>query len=109
MYSHAGEYRKVFLANYLCIGFVPGGNVAVVEMSSSLLHMDPPPLEDMRASQEKSLQMHAELLATKATTAFSAPPLIFVASSIATTGALCGGRNCQIRNQENRGPIFRER
>ena len=25
MYSHPGEYRKVFLANYLCIGFVPGG------------------------------------------------------------------------------------
>ena len=22
-----GEYRKIFLANYLCIGFVPGGNV----------------------------------------------------------------------------------
>ena len=26
MYSHLGEYRKIFLANYLCIGFVPGGN-----------------------------------------------------------------------------------
>ena len=26
MYSHPGEYRKIFLANYLCIGFVPGGN-----------------------------------------------------------------------------------
>ena len=25
MYSHPGEYRKIFLANYLCIGFVPGG------------------------------------------------------------------------------------
>ena len=25
MYSHVGEYRKIFLANYLCIGFVPGG------------------------------------------------------------------------------------
>ena len=26
MYSHPGEYRKIFLANYLYIGFVPGGN-----------------------------------------------------------------------------------
>ena len=25
MYSHAGEYRKIFLSNSLCIGFVPGG------------------------------------------------------------------------------------
>ena len=25
MYSHPGEYRKIFLANYLCIGFVPRG------------------------------------------------------------------------------------
>ena len=25
MYSHPGEYRKIFLVNYLCIGFVPGG------------------------------------------------------------------------------------
>ena len=24
--SHPCEYRKIFLANYLCIGFVPGGN-----------------------------------------------------------------------------------
>ena len=26
LYSHPREYRKIFLANYLCIGFVPGGN-----------------------------------------------------------------------------------
>ena len=25
LYSHPREYRKVFLGNYLCIGFVPGG------------------------------------------------------------------------------------
>ena len=25
LYSHPGECRKIFLANYLCIGFVPGG------------------------------------------------------------------------------------
>ena len=25
LYSHLREYRKIFLANYLCIGFVPGG------------------------------------------------------------------------------------
>ena len=25
MYSRPGEYRKILLANYLCIGFVPGG------------------------------------------------------------------------------------
>ena len=25
LYSHPREYRKVLLANYLCIGFVPGG------------------------------------------------------------------------------------
>ena len=27
LYSHPREYRKIFLANYLCIGFVPGGTV----------------------------------------------------------------------------------
>ena len=26
LYSHLREYMKKFLANYLCIGFVPGGN-----------------------------------------------------------------------------------
>ena len=26
MYSHPRECRKIFLGNYLCIGFVPGGN-----------------------------------------------------------------------------------
>ena len=26
LYSHPGEYRKIFPANYLRIGFVPGGN-----------------------------------------------------------------------------------
>ena len=25
MYPHPREYRKIFLGNYLCIGFVPGG------------------------------------------------------------------------------------
>ena len=25
LYSHPREYRKIFLANYLCIGFVPEG------------------------------------------------------------------------------------
>ena len=25
LYSHPREYRKILLANYLCIGFVPGG------------------------------------------------------------------------------------
>ena len=25
LYSHQCEYRKIFLGNYLCIGFVPGG------------------------------------------------------------------------------------
>ena len=28
MYSRPGEYRKIFLANYLCIGFVPGGTLS---------------------------------------------------------------------------------
>ena len=26
LYSHPREYRKILLANYLCIGFVPAGN-----------------------------------------------------------------------------------
>ena len=30
MYSHQGEYRKIFLANYLCIGFMPGGSQKLV-------------------------------------------------------------------------------
>ena len=25
LYSHPREYRKILLANYLCIGFMPGG------------------------------------------------------------------------------------
>ena len=29
LYSHPREYRKIFLANYLCIGFVPGGTSAM--------------------------------------------------------------------------------
>ena len=33
MYLHPGEYRKIFLANYLCIGFVPGG---IVQLKSGL-------------------------------------------------------------------------
>ena len=28
LYSHPREYRKILLANYLCIGFVPGGTFA---------------------------------------------------------------------------------
>ena len=32
LYSHPREYRKIFLGNYLCIGFVPGGNPAVVNL-----------------------------------------------------------------------------
>ena len=27
LYSHPREYRKIFLGNYLCIGFVPGGTL----------------------------------------------------------------------------------
>ena len=27
VYSHPREYRKILLGNYLCIGFVPGGNL----------------------------------------------------------------------------------
>ena len=30
MYSHPGEYRKILLANYLCIGFVPGGTIRLL-------------------------------------------------------------------------------
>ena len=29
MDSHPGKYRKIFLANYLRIGFVPGGSLQV--------------------------------------------------------------------------------
>ena len=36
LYSHPREYRKIFLANYLCIGFVPGGIVCF--FSVLLLH-----------------------------------------------------------------------
>ena len=30
MYLHPGEYRKILLANYLCIGFVPGDSVCSI-------------------------------------------------------------------------------
>ena len=41
MDSHPGEYRKTFLANYLCIGFAPGGTVRRVEhdMLNTLVNM----------------------------------------------------------------------
>ena len=31
MYLHPGEYRKILLANYLCIGFVPGDSVPLLK------------------------------------------------------------------------------
>ena len=31
LYSHPREYRKKLLANYLCIGFVPGGIATVAK------------------------------------------------------------------------------
>ena len=30
LYSHPHEYSKKFLANYLCIGFVPGGIAMII-------------------------------------------------------------------------------
>ena len=30
LYSHPREYRKIFLANCLCIGFVPGGIYVII-------------------------------------------------------------------------------
>ena len=42
MYSHPGEYRKIFPANYLCIGFVPGGNPYPIQLrgyGSSLAYL----------------------------------------------------------------------
>ena len=35
LYSHPREYRKIFLANYLCIGFVPGGTSTVSTKDAS--------------------------------------------------------------------------
>ena len=32
LYSQPREYRKIFLANYLCIGFVPGGIFVIREV-----------------------------------------------------------------------------
>ena len=31
MYMHPGEYRKILLANYLCIAFVPGDSVPLLK------------------------------------------------------------------------------
>ena len=31
MYLHPGECRKIFLAKYLCIGFVPGDSVPLLK------------------------------------------------------------------------------
>ena len=31
MYLHPGEYRKILLAKYLCIGFVPGDSVPLLK------------------------------------------------------------------------------
>ena len=33
LYSHPREYRKKFLANYLCIGFVPGGMLFTLHLA----------------------------------------------------------------------------
>ena len=35
MYLHPGEYRIILLANYLCIGFVPGDSVLRTPRGSS--------------------------------------------------------------------------
>ena len=35
LYSHLREYRKRFLGNYLCIGFVPGGNQVVKALNDT--------------------------------------------------------------------------
>ena len=37
LYSHPREYRKIFLANYLCIGFVPGGNSLALDRTTANL------------------------------------------------------------------------
>ena len=37
MYSHPREYRKIFLGNYLCIGFVPGGKFWLPQMGAQLM------------------------------------------------------------------------
>ena len=34
--AHPREYRKIFLANYLCIGFVPGGIVSILTIQALL-------------------------------------------------------------------------
>ena len=35
MYLHPGEYKKILLANYLCIGFVPGDSVPLLKGPST--------------------------------------------------------------------------
>ena len=35
LYWHPREYRKIFLANYLCIGFVPGGTLQPENITSA--------------------------------------------------------------------------
>ena len=42
MYSHPGECRKIFLANYLCIGFVPGGTFYPQKQGIALLRARKP-------------------------------------------------------------------
>ena len=35
LYSHPREYRKILLANYLCIGFVPGGTFFLADLEGA--------------------------------------------------------------------------
>ena len=68
MYSHPGEYRKIFLANYLCIGFVPGGMRVKVKKPRSIAKQ---PFQvrwtkDMAAVMGPTLQI-LELLCSKLT------------------------------------------
>ena len=43
LYSHLREYRKILLANYLCIGFVPGGIQCSVGVWKCLRSLPPDP------------------------------------------------------------------
>ena len=47
MYSHPGEYRKIFLANYLCIGFVPGGMLIRPDLPKEMPHVTGPGCQTM--------------------------------------------------------------
>ena len=58
MYLHPGEYRKVLLAKYLCIGFVPGDSVPAISPLQFLITPQQFPITPQQFPITPRLHLH---------------------------------------------------